>query len=255
MGSHWHKQLFTSGAFQLTRRVQKFCVVDTVHIYLLCAQFWFTLVVRRSIVPDLMPWQLVASFVVSFSVTFVVQGFFCLRIQRFGHKNRVTTGIIATTALAQLASGMVFAAHSIVDRSTLAIFEKIPNWSFRIELITSFLCDVMISGSLIYYFYINLGLSKRTETILQKLISLAINQGVLLGLVTIVTFVLFLRTVNTFLAMPSQFILSKLYVNCLLATLNSRKQFREIANQDLTMPTVMVSTHHGIDCRTNVPSS
>jgi len=57
----------------------------------------------------------------------------------------------------------------------------------------------MISGSLVYYFYINKGLSKRyvlgllhictysyatnrTETILQKLIILSINQGVLLGL-------------------------------------------------------------------------
>lgn len=57
----------------------------------------------------------------------------------------------------------------------------------------------MISGSLVYYFHTNKGLSKkyvvilshicaysyaadRTETILQKLIILSINQGVLLGL-------------------------------------------------------------------------
>ena len=73
-----------------------------------------------------------------------------------------------------------WSCDSIVDQSPQAVWEQIPNWvsilnprllchiltcwfdqSFRIELITSFLCDVMISGSLIYYFYVNLGVSKR----------------------------------------------------------------------------------------------
>ncbi|KIM76619.1 hypothetical protein PILCRDRAFT_826176, partial [Piloderma croceum F 1598] len=156
----------------------------------------------------------------------------------------MATGIIAVAALAQLGSGMVFAAHSIMDRSPQDIF---GSWSFKTELFASLLCDVMISGSLVYYFHINKGLSKRTETLLQKLIILTINQGVLLGLVTIVTLVLFYEKAGTFLAMASQFILSKLYVNCLLATLNSRKQFRDIANQEISLSLAVVSPHNSID--------
>lgn len=57
----------------------------------------------------------------------------------------------------------------------------------RIQLISCLLCDVAISGSLIYYFRAALAtlepiqsVPSRTAIILQKLIVLSVNQGLLL---------------------------------------------------------------------------
>jgi len=88
----------------------------------------------------------------------------------------------------------------------------------------------------------------RTETILQKLILFSVNQGLLLSIVTIITLVYYEPKANVAFSLPSQFILSKLYVNCLLATLNSRKEYREIAGQDLTLSlSSLDNPHHDID--------
>jgi len=157
-------------------------------------------------------------------------------------KNRMCTSIIATTALVQLGSGMVFVIHSILNPSPAAVFVPISNWTFKIELAAALICDLVISGSLIYYFRNNMGVSKKTEIILHKLIVLSIEECVLLSLITIISFILCANRGNSSSAMPSKFVVSKLYVNSLLATLNSRKGFREMA-QDISISMSMVSIH------------
>ncbi|KIM90120.1 hypothetical protein PILCRDRAFT_172623 [Piloderma croceum F 1598] len=82
-------------------------------------------------------------------------------------------------------------------------------------------------------------IATRTQAILHKLIWFSVNQIVLIGLVTIITLVLYETTIHSFLALPSQPILCKLYVNCLLAALNCRKEYREIAGQDVDLSKVL----------------
>jgi len=221
-------------------------VIDTLHVYLLCSLFWQITVIGHMIYDTAqpMPWPLMGSFIVSFVVTFVVQAFFCLRIWRFGHKYRIVAGIIAVTALSQIGGGWAFAIPNITNK----LLKEVSLVPFQIELVSSLLCDVAISSSLIYYFRTNRGIHRRTETILQKLILFSVNQGLLLSIVTIITLVYYEPKANVAFSLPSQFILSKLYVNCLLATLNSRKEYREIAGQDLTLSlSSLDNPHHDID--------
>jgi len=189
-----------------------------------------------------------ASLVVSFMITFIVQAFFCIRIWRFSHKNWIVTGVIATAALGQIGGGTAYAVASITYRSPQGISNHAPLLAFKIGLISSLLCDVMISGSLIYYFHTNKGQHMKMETILRKLIVFSVNQGVLLVIITIITLV-FLSTPKATISsmLPSQFVLSKLYVNCLLAALNSRKEYREIADEDISLSLSSQFTHSRIN--------
>jgi len=88
----------------------------------------------------------------------------------------------------------------------------------------------------------------KMETILRKLIVFSVNQGVLLVIITIITLV-FLSTPKATISsmLPSQFVLSKLYVNCLLAALNSRKEYREIADEDISLSLSSQFTHSRIN--------
>jgi len=142
----------------------------------------------------------------------------------------------------------VYAVASITYRSPQGISNHAPLLAFKIGLISSLLCDVMISGSLIYYFHTNKGQHMKMETILRKLIVFSVNQGVLLVIITIITLVFLSAPKATISSMlPSQFVLSKLYVNCLLAALNSRKEYREIADEDISLSLSSQFTHSRIN--------
>ncbi|KAL0945224.1 hypothetical protein HGRIS_000737 [Hohenbuehelia grisea] len=94
------------------------------------------------------------------------------------------------------------------------------------ELVSAMTCDFFISASLVYYLNKNRSGVRSTESLVDKLIVYFIGIGSL-------TFVFALLNLVTWLAIPDQLIfttfhslISKLYVNSLLVTLNSRTSFR-----------------------------
>jgi len=116
------------------------------------------------------------------------------------------------------------------------------NLSAQIQLISSMVCDIVISASLVYYFHsFRLGM-KRTEVILQELIILSVNMGVLLCLVMTVTIILFEVDAGISEPLAAHMVLSKIYVNSLIATLNSRRRFRAIANRTIAFSLPTIST-------------
>jgi len=220
-------------------------------VYLLSHMFWNFLVHGRSIGISVLlrlPWQLMASFIVAWFVTTVVQCFFGLRVWKVSHKNWIAVSIIGISSVAQLGAGMAFSAHLIIVGDPFSAFDHIGELSGQIELVCSLVCDLAISATLVYYFSIlRVGMEK-SKFILQNLIILSVNMGVLLCLVTVVTIILFHADAGTFVSLGPHFILSKLYVNSLLATLNSRKHFRALADRtiEFSLPTIpaTVSVQH-----------
>jgi len=174
------------------------------------------------------------------------------RLMHFGppvsSKNWIVTSIICVTGMTQLGAGMAFSAHLVIVKIPTSVFNTSGIISGQIQLVSSMACDIAISASLVYYFStLRVGMEK-TKHILQYLVILSVNTGVLLCLVTAVTLILFQVESGTFITLGPHFVLSKLYVNSLLATLNSRKHFRDIANRTVDFPLPTISTtpvsHH-----------
>jgi len=219
------------------------CAADTIHVYLLSHMFWNFLVHGRSIGFSILlrlPWQLTTSFIVAWFVTTVVQCFFALRVWKVSNKNWLLVSIISLSSVAQLGAGIAFSTHLIIVGDPFSAFDHVGELCGRIELVCCLVCDMTISASLVYYFTIYSIDVGRSKHILQNLIMLSVNMGLLLYLVTVITFILFHVDAGTFVSLGPQFILSKLYVNSLLATLNSRKHFRALAARtiDFTLPTI-----------------
>jgi len=130
--------------------------------------------------------------------------------------------------------------QSIEDKLSSDFFEPSDNPCARLSLASSIICDGTISASLVYYFRrYRVGMS-RTEPILQQLVMLSVNMGMLMGVVAIMTLILFEADRGVFLCLAPHFVSSKLYVNSLIATLNSRRHFRQMADRSIvfTLPTI-----------------
>jgi len=224
------------------------CIVDTFHIYLLGHLVWNFLVVGRftglGVLLVTIPWQLLASFITTFFVISVVQCFFAFRVWNVSGKNWIITSIIGLSSTAQFGSGMEFSNHLIKAKSLALAFDHDRTSSGRIQLSCSIVCDLAISASLTFYFFTLRAGVERTRHLLQHLIILSVNTGVLLCLVMVVTIVLFQVKSGSLVSLGPQFILSKLYVNSLLATLNSRTHFRALVREtiDFSLPTLSATT-------------
>jgi hypothetical protein len=211
--------------------------METFNMYLLYYTFWTLLVTGHAGGPlTRWRWQDLTLYAVDFFTIFVVQCYFCYRVWRVS-ANVIITSIIAIAAMFQVGAGMAFMANSIRHRSPQEIFNAEGHRTARMELISSMICDLAISTSLVYYFYTFRISTKKMDAVLQQLIIVSVNMGVLLCLVTATNLALF--EVGSFLSLPPHIILIKLYVNSLLATLNTRKYIREIANKtvEITLPT------------------
>jgi len=166
-----------------------------------------------------------------------LSSFFAFRIWRVSSRNWIVTSIIGISSAGQFGAGMAFSNHLIKSTGI-----PLANAAGRIQLICSIVCDITISASLAYYFFIFRTGMRRSNHILQHLIILSINMGVLLCLVAIATFILFQikSGSSSLVTLAPHFILIKLYINSLLATLNSRKHFRVLAQRtiEFELPTI-----------------
>jgi len=225
------------------------CVVDTLHVCLLSHMFWGFLVYGPSVGFSILlklPWQLMASFIVGFIINTVVQCFFGLRVWKISFNNRIIASIIGISSTGQLCAGMAFSGHLItVINPTLAL-NNIGQLYARTSLACSLVCDLTISVSMVYYFSLFRDGMKRSKDVLQLLIILSVNMGVLLSLATAVTLILVVNDPGTFTSLGPHFVLSKLYINSLLATLNSRKHFRAITDKtyEYSLPTISTVSIH-----------
>jgi len=216
------------------------CVLETFHVYLLNYTFWTMLVSgHATFALTRWKWEHLTLYGIAFAIIFIVQIYFCIRVWRVSAgKAKLATFLIAITAAIQLGSGMAFMDNSIRHRSPQDIFNHEGHTTARIELISAMVCDLVISTALVYYFYIFRIGTQKMNAILHQLIFISVNMGVLLCVVTAVNLALF--EYGSWLSLPPHIILSKLYVNSLIATLNARKHMRTIANRtvEISFPTM-----------------
>jgi len=181
-----------------------------------------------------LPWQLTASFVVVVFVSVIVQGFFCLRVWKISGRNWFIVTFIALASAIQFSTGIVVCIGEFGHPTTSSTLFA------RLDLISALVCDAAISASLVYFFYSYRIGQPRTEPVLQQLIVLSVNMGVLLCLVTGAILILFETRRGSATSLAPQFISNKLYINALIGTLNSRRHLRELVDRSIaySLPTV-----------------
>ncbi|KZP12954.1 hypothetical protein FIBSPDRAFT_961017 [Athelia psychrophila] len=181
------------------------------------------------------PWPMKLSFVIIAVITLFVQGFFCLRVWRVSLGNVALFAVISISSLTQFITMIYLVAETdeMMDR------ENFPPGSTNNRLVClaflgNIMCDGTVAGSLTYYFRSYRTGMPRTEPVMQQLILLSTSTGLLLCLLTALTWALAqINPHHNSNCLVPLLIVGKLYVNSMMANLNSRRHLRAVVERTI----------------------
>lgn len=118
-------------------------------------------------------------------------------------------------------------------------------WLVSVKHSTVAVADIGVAALQCWYLYVARTGLPRTDSLINTLIVYSINRGVLNSIATVADLTCFLTMPDNFIWLALNFVVSKLYSNSLLATLNTRNVLRgkgEDLGLTCTLSTLRVST-------------
>jgi len=171
---------------------------------------------------DYIPWSLAMTIAFTAILTFLVHLFFVHRIFKLSLNNFVIAVPLGLLACARLCFACLTTAKMIKLRS-LKEFVALYTWSFSTGLSLSSLLDILITTLLCYLLLQNHKKDSSMNGVLDSLMLYAFENGSLTCAATVTSLVCWLTMHTNLIFMGIHFVISKLYANSLLATLNARK--------------------------------
>ncbi|KAJ3539040.1 hypothetical protein NM688_g6423 [Phlebia brevispora] len=154
--------------------------------------------------------------------------------------NRPITAVILILVVAQLAIACVYTARGL----KLASLDEIDDLKVvgSLSLCLGVATDIVTAAALCFFLHnLKTGYSK-DDSLVNRLTVYAVNTGVLTSAVSLATMILYNIMPSNFIFMACYFVLSKLYLNSFLATLNTRRVTRGRGTdaETATMPTFLM---------------
>jgi len=184
-------------------------------------------------------WTLSAQTLVSSLVGTIVKICFGMRVWKFSRGNYLVTGLIISMALAQFATAIVYthkAFHLHVDQADQ--IKTIGSAALSLGVVT----DVFTAASLSYFLHqMRTGL-KRSDTLINRLIIYSVNTGALTSVFSAAVLVSYNLMPSNIIYIALYFILSKLFANSCVGTLNTRRfvRGRGTDHEEATIPTFLM---------------
>ncbi|THH11133.1 hypothetical protein EW146_g8148 [Bondarzewia mesenterica] len=177
-------------------------------------------------------WTLSLQVTVGAIVGTVVKICFGMRVWKFSKGNYVITGFIVIMALVQLGFAFSKSPHMhdidhtclMHDYDTSSIFHQITIATTSLALgVTT---DIFTAAALSYFLHkMRTGYTK-SDTLINQLILYSVNNGFLTSVCSLAVVILYNIMPTNFIFMGMYFVLSKLYANSCLSTLNTRRFVR-----------------------------
>ncbi|KIJ66630.1 hypothetical protein HYDPIDRAFT_86174, partial [Hydnomerulius pinastri MD-312] len=207
--------------------------LDTAHTALVCASIWIYLIEYFGDVSkiDTIPGSVAVSNLPSITaiLTFIVHCFYTHRIHKLSRRDwRITIplGAFSFLRLCKFRRPSVTTAE-MIHMKTFSGFKAEFRWVFTLGLALSCLVDVMIAVFLCYSLRSNRKSSSSMDHVINSVILYTFENNSLTSAATVVSMICWLAMPNNLIFMGLHFVISKLYANSLLATLNARKQLQQ----------------------------
>ncbi|KAL5524135.1 hypothetical protein ACEPAG_8308 [Sanghuangporus baumii] len=150
----------------------------------------------------------------------LVHGFYVMRAFSLSNQNYLLAGTLTLLSVVQLAYGSVY-IHLVHVRplSTTIKFERAMN-------VLVFVTDIAIALAIVILLRRRRSGFRRTEGLIKRLVALTIGTSLITGVMAILAFIVAEVLPNTLIYLIIDFCISKLYYNCMLASLNARSVLR-----------------------------
>ncbi|KAI5116215.1 hypothetical protein M0805_006766 [Coniferiporia weirii] len=225
MGSvqvYYYYDRYTNDQWWLKLQVFAVWALDTAHQALILHSTYIYLVTEYANFAYLAHFESTIrdSIILTAFICALVQSFFVMRIYRLSKKNIPLTGVSLALVIAQFTSTVVYYAKAY-HFTQFAELETIFDVTRTINVIT--MCsDVFIAGVLVYLLQNSRTGFKRSETMINRLVAFAVNTGLITSINAVISLVTGIALPTTFVYILFYLMLSRLYMNSMLATLNSR---------------------------------
>ncbi|KAL4255508.1 hypothetical protein AB1N83_012700 [Pleurotus pulmonarius] len=157
----------------------------------------------------------------------IVQWSYARRIWTLSDGNKILAGILVFLPTVQLASGMSVATIQTIftSRNEFGAHTESCTIMCTAEAWSSIVCDLLISTSVAYYLAKRRKGFRRRENLLPRIAFYVISTGLVTSIAAFMVAALwqFFPTTTAFLSL--QTVITRLYVNSLLASLNARVDF------------------------------
>ncbi|KAF8071611.1 hypothetical protein FPV67DRAFT_884030 [Lyophyllum atratum] len=192
--------------------------------------YWMTVINygRSETLMDFSP-SLIAAVVLSGIIGPSIQAFFAHRVHRLSRRLIIPCICWLLSVLRCISVCAVAAAAHIAGN--VIDFTRNWKWLLASSLAISTVVDVLIAGSLCFYLWHGRESTfQRTKRMVDRLIVWSIQTGLLTSIGTLTMLILFLAVAN-FAWIAVFFIISRLFSNSLMATLNARASLRDLNNR------------------------
>ncbi|KAI0777660.1 hypothetical protein BD413DRAFT_609978 [Trametes elegans] len=186
-------------------------------------------------------WSVLAQIVVTGVSDLIVRAIYCERVWKLSKRNWFLVGVIGVTSLVVFGGSIAFAVRgfSIPDYPALSEISDI----LYVSLGAGVLADVLIAASMCALLAQRRTGFAGTDSMVRVLILYSINTGALTSICALLCLVTYATMPDNFVFIAFYFVLPKLFLNSLLATLNARKPLREAgSNTMMSIPLSGTST-------------
>ncbi|OCB90410.1 hypothetical protein A7U60_g2421 [Sanghuangporus baumii] len=155
----------------------------------------------------------------------MVQIIFARRAWYLSKKNRILTAILCLFILGQFTATIIYTIRLFSFSQVLQVVEAV-HVELAMNCIMAF-TDTMLALVLIYLLRKGRSGIKTTDSIINRLIIYTVGSGLAMALCMIAALIAAQAAPNSFIYLVIDESLPRLYLNCLLASLNSRESLRE----------------------------
>ncbi|KAF5361539.1 hypothetical protein D9757_012067 [Collybiopsis confluens] len=199
---------------------------------------------------DTIPWSIAFTVVITAVQTFIAHCYFANKIYRSSKKSWYFAGPVIFLAMLRLIAAGTSTGEMIADKEYSVFNRAYPGWIFTLGLSLSSAVDVLIAADLIYLLRklkLQMGSTSKMIKVVDTLTLYTLENGFLTGygfyetspysLLTMVyrDSVATTASLICWVAMPHNlsflglhFVIEKLYANSILASLNTRKELRDM---------------------------
>ncbi|TDL19114.1 hypothetical protein BD410DRAFT_842361 [Rickenella mellea] len=199
---------------------------DTVHLILCTWCIYWYLVARFGDFPNLgIPhWSINLQTVANAVVGVGVQMFFARRVWKIS-RQKLLTALIVLLSVLHGSFSIIFTAEAFI-LDNFAKYGRLK-WVTSIGLGSAAAADILIAFSLCYFLHKSRTGFARTDTLITKLMVYAVNTGLMTSIFATLTLILATTMPSLLVWVPFFWCLGRVYINSLLAILNSREMLRE----------------------------
>ncbi|KAH8099877.1 hypothetical protein BXZ70DRAFT_1065375 [Cristinia sonorae] len=201
-------------------------LLDLLHTGMVCASDWVYLIENfGNDISDNIIWTIAVTVALTAIITFSVHCFFAYRIFTLSRKNYYFTTLIVVVAFARV----VLAIVSTVKMIALGSYHDFVHsfgFIFTSGLSLAAVVDGMIAAGLIWYLNRSRTGFSDMDTILDSIKVYTIENGLLTSITTVVSLICWITMPSNLIFLGLHFVISKLYANALMATLNARTVLR-----------------------------